>query len=124
MLLVLTNTYFKTSPQFYLKEGWNDKHCNLTFLHFHTALCETHVRDALTYLERANFADDDWEQLGRELIKPSALKTIQANRPGEPDICLFDMVSWWLRSDGNATWDKLAEALKTYEGVKQGTINF
>ena len=61
------------------------------------------------------------------MIEPSALKTIQANRPGEPSICLLDTVSWWLRSDMNATWEKLVEAVKGYEGEKQeatGTTNF
>ena len=85
------------------------------------------MHDALTFLEKSNFADENWEQLGRKLIKPSALKTIQANRPGEPDICLVDTVSWWVRSDKSPTLDKLVEALKSYEGAKQdqaGTTNF
>ena len=89
------------------------------------------MHDALTFLAKSDFVDENWEQLGRRLIKPSALKTIQANRPGEPDICLVDTVSWWVRSDESPTLDKLVEALKSYEQAdeskkydKAGTTNF
>ena len=61
------------------------------------------------------------------MIAPSALKTIQVNRPGEPRICLLDIVSWWLRSDKEATWEKLVEAVRNYEREKHkmtGTTDF
>ena len=71
------------------------------------------VDHVLTFLDKSNFPDCDWKELGQQLmITPAALKTIQVNRPGEPNICLLDIVSWWLRSDKEATWEKLVEAVK------------
>ena len=66
----------------------------------------------MNVLHEADFADGDWEVLGLQLIKCSALTTIKANRHGEATLCIMDTVSQWLKNELEPSWNKLAEAVE------------
>ena len=54
----------------------------------------------------------DWESVGLELgISYTKLQEIQANRMNNGALCKISMADTWLRSDMNASWEKLADAL-------------
>ena len=89
----------------------------LPSIHFHTAKKELNERNILSVLHEAEFADVHWEILGQQLIESSALMTIRANRPNDPHLCMIDIISRWLSTDPQASWEKLATAVgnvKTY----------
>ncbi len=55
----------------------------------------------------------DWETLGAGLgIKPYKLQAIERNKRGDTAQCKLAMFDVWLRSDTNASWEKLIEALR------------
>ena len=106
-------------PPLWLKGVWND------LLHV-PSFCIAIALDAPTVLDvlhEAKFADHDWEDLGLQLMKPYPLKTIKANHPGEPSVCMIDTVFWWIKSDEKANWEKLAEALSKLESYGEKAEN-
>ena len=80
-------------------------------LHFYTAK-KLNERNVLNVLHDAKIADADWELIGAQLIDRTALRTIRANRPGEASLCMIDTISQWLKTDLQASWEKLAEAVE------------
>ena len=78
---------------------------------FHTAK-KLDEKNIVNVLHEAEFADGDWELLGLQLIKCSALTTIKANRHGEASLCMIDTVSQWLKTELKPSWNKLAEAVE------------
>ena len=83
-------------------------------------LDETNI---LNVLHEAEFADAHWELLGQRLIKRSPLLTIRANRRGDPNLCMIDTISQWLRTDTEASWEKLAGAVAKVEQYGEATAN-
>ena len=84
---------------------------------------ELNDRNILNVLHEAEFADAHWELLGNELIKRSALLTIRANRHGDSSLCMIDTISQWLRTDTEASWEKLAAAVAKLEEYGEATAN-
>ena len=72
------------------------------------------MKNILNALHRGNFTDGDWFDLGQQLITNAALNTIEADHGGKKHL-MIDMVSLWLKSDLNASWETLAEAVKSLE---------
>lgn len=57
-----------------------------------------------------------WHELGIELYKDADvphLDAIQKQCPGDFEKACFQMLSYWLQTYENATWNKLIEAIKT-----------
>ena len=84
---------------------------------------ELNDKNILNVLHEAGFADAHWMLLGQQLIKRSALLNIDANRRGNPNLCLIDTISQWLRTDTKASWEKLAEAVAKVEQYEEATAN-
>ena len=82
---------------------------------------ELDEKNIVNVLHEAEFADGDWELLGLQLIKHTHLTTIRANRRGEVSLCMKDMVSQWLKSESQPSWNKLAEAVEKVEGYGKAT---
>ena len=74
-------------------------------------------------LNEAMFNDANWELLGKQLIKRSALLSIRANRHGDSSLCMMDTISQWLRTDHEASWEKLAEATAKVEEYGEATTD-
>ena len=89
----------------------------------HTAKMKLDERNILNVLHEAQFADADWELLGKQLISSLALKNINANRRGNPNLCMIDTIDQWLRTDTKASWEKLAEAIPKVQGYGEATAN-
>ena len=83
------------------------------------------VRNILNVLHDPNidFADADWELLGQQLLRGSTLRTIRADRNGDPSLCLIDTASTWLQTDLNASWERLAEAIEQVAIYGEKTAN-
>ena len=81
-------------------------------------LDETNILDVL---HEARFADAHWELLGQRLISGPALLNIRANRRGDPNLCMIDTISQWLRTDLEASWEKLAGAVAKVEQHGEAT---
>lgn len=66
----------------------------------------------------------DWESVGLVLdISSTKLHEIRANRMNNGALCKISMADTWLRSDVNASWEKLADALdKTNNSIQAETI--
>ena len=62
-----------------------------------------HVREAIAA---------DWYDLGVELDLEDKLDEIQANKSSNRKECCTEMFKFWRRSDPNASWKKLIEALE------------
>ena len=76
----------------------------------------------MNVLHEANFSDDDWEALGLQLfIQDSALQNIRPNRHASAVLCMIDTISQWLRTDIEASWEKLAEAVARVEEYGEPT---
>ena len=94
-----------------------------TFFCFHTAL-ELNVRNIMNVLHEANFSDADWHPLGLQLIDNHAvLMTIGADNPGSVTFCMVDTIVQWLKTDLEASWEKLAEAVAKVRGYGEATAN-
>ena len=87
---------------------------------FHTAT-KLDERNVLNVLHEAKFSDGDWEQLGQQLINRASLTTIRADRHGDSSLCMSDTISQWLRTDTDASWEKLAEAVAKVEKYGKAT---
>ena len=55
------------------------------------------------------------------MIKRSALLNIEADRRGKPNLCMIDTISQWLRTDLEASWEKLAAAVAEVEEYEEAT---
>ena len=75
----------------------------------------------MNVLHEAEFSDGDWELIGLQLIKHTDLTTIEAKCHGKPGLCMMDMVFWWLKTESELSWDKLAEAVEKVEGHGEAT---
>ena len=62
-------------------------------------------------------ASAEWEKLGLELgVKWSKIKQIAESRNhADPLLCMADLLHCWLRSDCDASWEKVASALDEIE---------
>lgn len=65
------------------------------------------VKNILITLKNGRFPDGMWFDLGQQLIQNADLETIEANHGGGSHL-MTKMVSLWLRSDLNASWETLA----------------
>ena len=62
----------------------------------------------------------EWEPVGVNLgISATKLSEIKANRMNNGPLCKISMADTWLRSDVNATWEKLAQALESTGNKEQ-----
>ena len=84
---------------------------------------ELSERNILNVLHEAKFADAHWEVLGKQLIDHASLTTIRANRHGDSSLCMIDTISQWLRTDLEASWKKLAEAVAKLEQYEEATAD-
>jgi len=86
---------------------------------------ELDVRNILNVLHDCDvdFAEADWELLGQQLLRRSQLRTIRADRNGDPSLCLIDTASTWLQTDVNASWERLAEAIEQVATYGEKTAN-
>ena len=65
----------------------------------------------------------DWEPVGLELgISSTRLQEIRANRMNQGSLCKISMADTWLRSDVNASWEKLANALDATRNSTQADL--
>ena len=95
-----------------------------TFPLFHTGKMELSEGNILNVLQKAEFSDADWELLGQQLmIKQASLSTIRANRYYQANFCIIDTISQWLRTDTEASWEKLAEAVAKMKGYGKATAD-
>ena len=79
-------------------------------------------RSILIVLHEAEFADAHWKLLGQQLQIQHFLN-IRANRIGDPSLCMIDTISQWLRTDLEASWEKLAGAVANVEQYGEATAN-
>ena len=80
------------------------------------------MKNIVNVLHEAEFADGDWPQLGLQLIDHSALTTIKSNH-GQAGLCMIETISQWLKTDCEASWKKLAEAVAKVVGYGEATAN-
>ena len=95
---------------------------NYHYMPSHTGL-KLNEKNILNVLHEARFADGHWELLGQCLITRSALLTIRASRFGEANFCMIDTIVQWLRTDLEASWEKLAEAVARVEEYGEVTAD-
>ena len=67
-------------------------------------------------LAEGDFEAGEWKELGTNLgIKPGGLKTLAATYEGNiahgHGLALVDVLDKWMRSDREASWNKLADAM-------------
>ena len=80
---------------------------------------ELNEKNVLNVLHKAKFSDEDWYKLGSRLVENDTdLRAIRAHHCDAGD-CMIDMVAQWLRSDLNASWENLAEALDNVTGCEE-----
>ena len=79
------------------------------------------MKNIVNVLHEAKFGDGDWELLGLQLIEYNDLTTIEAKRRAKPGLCMMDMISQWLKTGLEPSWDKLAEAVEKVEGYGKAT---
>ena len=80
-------------------------------------------KNILNILHEAGFADAHWQLLGQQLIEHTALQDINANHRGNPNLCMIDTISQWLRTDTEASWEKLAGAIPKVGGYGEATAD-
>ena len=83
---------------------------------------ELNVKNIVNVLHEAKFADGDWPQLGLQLIDHSALTTIKSDQ-GQAILCMIETISQWLKTDREASWKKLAEAVAKVVGYGEATAD-
>ena len=84
-------------------------------------VAELVVRNVLNVLHEAGFSDGHWFQLGQQLIETANLNAIEANCC-EVSRCMIDTIAQWLRSDTEASWEKLAEAVSKVGEYGEATV--
>ena len=80
-------------------------------------------KNILNVLHEAGFADAHWQLLGQQLIEHTALQDINANHRSNPNLCMIDTISQWLRTDTEASWEKLAGAIPKVGGYGEATAD-
>ena len=105
--------------------AWIIMCCTMTFsVCFHVAKMELNDKNILNVLHKAEIADAHWELLGKQLIiNRAALPNIRANRRGEANLCMIDAIAQWLRTDTEASWEKLAKAVAEVEEYGEATAD-
>ena len=83
---------------------------------------ELDVKNAINVLDEANFADGDWAQLGLQLIDHFDSTTISADH-GRASDCMIHTIFQWLRTDTEASWEKLAKAVSKVKGYGEATAD-
>ena len=83
---------------------------------------ELNVKNVVNVLHEAKFADGDWPKLGLQLIDHTALATIKSDY-GESSLCMIETISRWLKTDSEASWEKLAEAVLKVGRCGEATAN-
>ena len=82
------------------------------------------AKNIVNVLHEAGFADAHWMLLGQQLIEhTAALQNIDANRRGDPHLCTIDTISQWLRTDLEASWEKLAGAVAKVQQYGETTAD-
>ena len=114
-----------TEPETYSAETWLEilaVMCS-AFPLFHTAKKELSEKNILNVLHEAKFADGHWAQLGLQLIDHFNSATIGANHQYQASLCMIDTISQWLRTDLEASWEKLADAVAKVQGYGKATAD-
>ena len=93
--------------------------CIIIYLHI-DAVLELDVKNVLTVLREARFADADWAELGLQLIDRFESTTIKADH-SQANLCMIETISQWLKSDPEASWKKLAEVLPKVQRYGEAT---
>ena len=78
------------------------------------------MKNILNILREAGFADAGWAELGLQLINHFELATIKADH-GQANLCMIETISQWLKSDPEASWEKLVEAIPKVGGYGEAT---
>ena len=78
------------------------------------------MKNVLTVLREARFADADWAELGLQLIDRFESTTIKADH-SQANLCMIETISQWLKSDPEASWEKLAEVLPKVQRYGEAT---
>ena len=94
-----------------------------TFPLFHTGKMKLSEKNILNVLHEAKFADGHWAQLGLQLIDHFDSATIGANRQYQASLCMIDTIYQWVRTDLEASWEKLAEAVLKVQGHGKATAD-
>ena len=81
---------------------------------------ELDVKNVLNVLREAGFADAGWAELGLQLIQHFELETIKADH-SQANLCMIQTLSQWLRTDTEASWEKLAAAVSKVGGYGEAT---
>ena len=84
---------------------------------------ELNDRNVLNVLHKAEFADAHWQLLGMQLINGPVLLTIGAGRHYQASLCMIDTIAQWLRTDLEASWEKLAGAVAKVEQYGEATAD-
>ena len=111
-----------TEPKTYSAGAWLEilvVMCS-AFPLFHTERSEKNI---LNVLHEARFADGHWAQLGLQLIDHFDSATIGANHQYQASLCMIDTISQWLRTDTEASWEKLAAAVAEVKGYGKATAD-
>ena len=80
------------------------------------------MRNILNVLLEAEFADSDWVELGLQLIDHFDSTTISADH-GRASDCMISTISQWLRTDIEASWEKLAGAVAKVGGYGEAAAD-
>ena len=78
------------------------------------------MKSIVNVLHEAKFSDAHWAQLGLQLIQHFDSKIIRADHDRASD-CMIKTISQWLRTDTEASWEKLAEAVSKVVGYGEAT---
>ena len=79
------------------------------------------MRNILSTLNKGKFTDGKWFELGQQLIENADLKAIEANHGGGEHV-MIDMVSLWLKSDLEASWETLADTVEMLKVANAKTV--
>ena len=95
-----------------------------TFSCFHSVKkLDVTERNIVNVLHQAKVSDGHWEQLGLQLIEHTAITEIKANQHIDTSICMIETISRWLRTDPEASWEKLAAAVAKVEVYGEATAH-
>ena len=83
---------------------------------------ELNVKNIVNVLHEARFTDGDWAQLGLQLIQHFDSTTVRADN-GRASDSMKHTISQWLKSDREASWEKLAEAIPNVVGYGEATAD-
>ena len=92
----------------------------ISYFLIHAGSLKLDVKNVLNVLREAGFADADWAELGLQLIDHFDLSTIKADH-GQANLCMIETISQWLKSDLEASWEKLTDAIPKVRGYGEAT---